>query len=218
MYFGLLQQRLIEQLKKRVQNGDFSERGLARLTGVSQPHMHNSLRGARIFSPEICDQILRSLGMNLLELFEKEELEGLAAMGGRYREIPVLEGWVGPGFPVPVKVSAFERHAFPISQGASLAQAVFARLRKDQRMGASIRENDLALLDRSPAKRTDLNPASLYVVNYQDEGLVRRLRREESSVLLVAEDDDPEERAPLAGRHLLDIVKAKVVWIGRVLV
>jgi hypothetical protein len=32
-------------LRERVMNGEISERRLAQLTGISQPHMHNVLKG-----------------------------------------------------------------------------------------------------------------------------------------------------------------------------
>lgn len=102
MYFGVLQDRLVARLKRRIQDGDCTERGLAHLTGISQPHIHNVLKGRRFFSPEIGDRILRKLQMSLLDLFEREELEGLVVEGERhYREIPVLEGRLGPDFPCP---------------------------------------------------------------------------------------------------------------------
>ena len=40
-------------LRTRIQNGELTERSLARLTGISQPHIHNVLKGAKILSPEL---------------------------------------------------------------------------------------------------------------------------------------------------------------------
>ena len=61
MYFQVLQLRLLATLKEMVRKGDMTERRLARLTGVSQPHMHNVLKGVRILSSEVADEILRHL-------------------------------------------------------------------------------------------------------------------------------------------------------------
>ena len=46
---------------------------VARLAGVSQPHIHNVLKGKRFFSLEKADQVLRSLGLDVLDLVEPEE-------------------------------------------------------------------------------------------------------------------------------------------------
>ena len=74
MTFCDLHERLIENLRQRVRSGEMTERGLARATGVSQPHIHHVLRGKRLLSAVTADQILRRLQMDVLDLIELEEL------------------------------------------------------------------------------------------------------------------------------------------------
>ena len=74
MYFESLQQRLIKHVHGLVQRGELTERGLARRTGISQPHLHNMLKGARALSPPMADLILRQLRMTVLDLLEAEDL------------------------------------------------------------------------------------------------------------------------------------------------
>jgi predicted transcriptional regulator len=74
MTFHDLHERLIENLRQRVRSGEMTERGLARVTGVSQPHIHHALGGKRLLSAVTADRILRQLHMDLLELIELEEL------------------------------------------------------------------------------------------------------------------------------------------------
>jgi predicted transcriptional regulator len=74
MTFQDLHLRLIAHLRERIHSGELSERGLARLTGVSQPHIHNVLKGKRSFSTEISDTILFFLKLDLLDLLEPEDL------------------------------------------------------------------------------------------------------------------------------------------------
>jgi hypothetical protein len=71
MYFADLQASLLESLRTRVRNGQVTERGLARLVGVSQPHMHNVLKGTRFLSSELSDQILRCLNISVLDLVDR---------------------------------------------------------------------------------------------------------------------------------------------------
>jgi len=85
--FGQLLGRLRERLKARIRNGEFTERGLARRTGLSQSHIHNVLKGARNLTPIAADQILAGLRMPLLDLVRREELEAhLAREAGEGRE------------------------------------------------------------------------------------------------------------------------------------
>lgn len=72
MYFETLQGRLLDCIKWRVQNGELTERRLAGLVGISQPHMHNILKGVRALSPEMADRILKTLEMSVLDLFVPE--------------------------------------------------------------------------------------------------------------------------------------------------
>ena len=74
MTFLDLQERLLDHLRHRVQSGEATERSLARLAGVSQPHLHNVLKGKRLLSFEMADGILRNLQMGVLDLIQTEEV------------------------------------------------------------------------------------------------------------------------------------------------
>ena len=74
MTFLDLQERLLDHLRQRVRSGVATERGLARLAGISQPHFHNVLKGKRILSVEKADEVLRHLQIDVLHLIEPEEL------------------------------------------------------------------------------------------------------------------------------------------------
>ena len=73
MTFAELQQRLLDHLRRRIQSGETTERGLARLAGVSQPHLHNVLKGRRVLSIEMADGILRNLEIGVFDLMEAGE-------------------------------------------------------------------------------------------------------------------------------------------------
>ncbi len=78
--FAELHARLIKAINARIQNGEFTERGLARMLGISQPQIHNLLKGARKLRPEVADRLIASLKMALVDLIETAELhEQLAA-------------------------------------------------------------------------------------------------------------------------------------------
>jgi transcriptional regulator with XRE-family HTH domain len=74
MDFQALERRFIDHLRQRIRSGELTERKLARLTGISQPHVHNVLKGKRTFSTEMADTILQVLRVDLLDLIEPEEV------------------------------------------------------------------------------------------------------------------------------------------------
>ncbi len=74
MDFQQLRERFVDNLRERVRSGQLTERGLARVTGISQPHIHNVLKGKRLLSPEMSDAVLRNLRMDLLDLMKPEDL------------------------------------------------------------------------------------------------------------------------------------------------
>ena len=222
MYFQTLQTRLVAAIRMKVRTGELTERRLARLTGISQPHIHNVLKGVRELSPEIADLILRELKISLLDLVGSEELSARVSHDHaprRYREVPLLDGRIGPGLEFPEAVSPVEFYPFSSALLAPLVRPVAARLAGDPRMRSTVAEGDLLLLDQSESRRRETDADSLYVVSRGGEGLVRWVRQGARSIYLAAADSylrPPDwEYVELTGWHVLEVVKARVVWIGR---
>lgn len=72
--FGALQARLIAFVNMRIQNGEYTERGLARLLGISQPQIHHVLKGTRRLQPEFADRVMARFGITVLDLLQEVEL------------------------------------------------------------------------------------------------------------------------------------------------
>ncbi len=221
MYFQSLQLRLIAILKGRVRSGRLTERSLARITGISQPHIHHVLKGAKGLSPEMADRLLEHLHISVFDLLQVETAAGTNGPDPerpRYGEVAVLEGLLGPGHPFPSQVSPAERYPFLHSQLAAVERPVAAWLAADERMAEVFRGGDLVLLDCSPDKRCRAEPGQLYVVARGGEACVREVRlRETDRYPRDAVAVEPARRPciSLSGDDILNIVKAKVVWIGR---
>jgi len=77
--FDELRQRLIRLIVGKIRDGEFTERGLARQIGVSQPQLHNVLKGARVLKPELGDRLLRHLGLTVLDLLSAREYSAFSA-------------------------------------------------------------------------------------------------------------------------------------------
>jgi transcriptional regulator with XRE-family HTH domain len=74
MTFGVLHCRLLEHIRLRIRNGELTERSFARRIGVSQPHIHNVLKGIRSLTPELADRILAAMNVSVFELARPVEL------------------------------------------------------------------------------------------------------------------------------------------------
>jgi len=72
--FRQLHSRLLMTLRERIRSGELTERGAARLTGLSQPHIHNVLKEKRRLSLDAADTILLAVKMDAVDLFEAGEL------------------------------------------------------------------------------------------------------------------------------------------------
>jgi hypothetical protein len=64
----------LKKLRQRVRSGAATERGLARLSGISQSHLHNVLKGKRVLSMEKAGDVLRRVEIDILHLIDLEEL------------------------------------------------------------------------------------------------------------------------------------------------
>jgi plasmid maintenance system antidote protein VapI len=72
--FHDLHSNLIHYLNQCVQRGELTERGIARRVGISQPHIHNVLKGKRLLSWESADTLLREFHIDLIVLANDGEL------------------------------------------------------------------------------------------------------------------------------------------------
>jgi plasmid maintenance system antidote protein VapI len=77
--FTCLQARLIRFVCLQINNGAYSERALARVLGVSQPQIHNVLKGVRKLTPELADRLMWKFGIDVLSLLDGPELENEAS-------------------------------------------------------------------------------------------------------------------------------------------
>jgi len=134
------QARLIAHVRDRIHNGELTERGLARRIGMSQPHVHNVLKGVRNLSPEIFDAILKHFQMSLLDLAPAEELEENLRRRTleQVAEAPFLAAPIGPRMPWPEAVDWRSRFPLPFPARVVPAHLVMARLVADpDRLGVT---------------------------------------------------------------------------------
>ena len=74
--FGVLYCRLLAFVNSRIRNGELSERALALRLGISQPQLHNVLKGARKLQNWLADAFLAEFAISVLDLLTAAELSG----------------------------------------------------------------------------------------------------------------------------------------------
>jgi transcriptional regulator with XRE-family HTH domain len=206
----------------RIHNGELTERGFARLLGISQPHVHNVLKGVRNLSPEIFDSILKYFNMSLLDLASVEEVEANLKKRkalGQVAEAAFLDSPIGPGMPWPEGINWRRSYPLPFPALAIQAGLIMAELANDPYMYETLAGSDIALLDTSARARSDISPVDLYVVSRGGEALVRHIRPGGEGFYLVTDVtlDTPAlwEKLAIPANEFAGIVKARVRWIGR---
>lgn len=210
-----IQARLVNQLRDRLARGELTERGFARRTGISQPHVHKVLKGARTLSPNSMDVVLKSCMLSVLDLCTEEELRvQLTKLGPENPtiEIPFLRAPIGPGRIWPGEIQWDDRYPVPCSAGGGRRGLALARVEPDELMGYSRLGLDIALIDPMDTL-TPYQPESLYVVSWGGEALLRKVRQGARRTYLVNDEDknDPLRWDPMDAGE----VKGRVLWLGQ---
>jgi hypothetical protein len=206
--------RVIGMARQAVQAGEISERALARRAGLSQPHLHNVLKGVRALSPAAADQLMRALDVSVPQALWL----GSHLAASEIRPVPLLRNRIGPG-----SDASFSEYCgympFSAPLVASLEDPVAAYLAADLALPSELRPGDLVLLDRNAARRILPEPGNCWVVAESGGLRVRYVRRNGSTLELGAASKRSDVRVwrtvSLHGRDILEIVRAQIVWIGR---
>jgi transcriptional regulator with XRE-family HTH domain len=220
--FREAQCRLLEDLRHRIHNGDLTERGLARISGISQPHVHNVLKGVRFLSPGFLDAILKSLNYSLLDLSTQRELNSHTA--SRFQphstfQLRLLDSPIGPRMPWLGSATLKRKFSLPADLENSPPDLVVACLQPDPRMDLCLAGADLAVLDLKLRWRTNIDPNGIYVISHAGESILRYVRPGKSCLYLAAADnfDSPIgwDTLPLDASGIEAPVRARAIWIGR---
>jgi hypothetical protein len=220
--FQDVQLRLLAYVRSQIRNGELTERGFARLIGISQPHVHNVLKGVRSLSPKFFDLTLKYLHLSLLDLVTSDELEAHHRQRRPLEpsaEVPFLDRPIGPGMPWPRGLNPRKNFPLPFPGSDVPSDLVMAGLSADPFMLSTLANCDVALLDTSHSSRSKLAPHGLFVVERGNEAVLRFIRPGAQCYYLASDAtlDTPAEWEPLllSAPELIAAVKARVRWIGR---
>jgi hypothetical protein len=130
----------------------------------------------------------------------------------------MVKNRIGPG--TDAVLTEFSGH-IPLPRWLlrDLVDPLAARLGPDLVLPGVVAAHDLVLLDQSPQRRAVPGSNSVWVV-IEDAGLRIRYLRMEGARICVANEvtlKDPRKwhSIPPQGQNILDIVRARIVWMGR---
>ena len=218
--FGELQARLLEHVRLRIRNGELTERNLARTIGMSQPHVHNVLKGARALTPGMADLILSGLGLSAIDMAKAAELGDCLQRHKRTdsltTDIPVLRGLLGPGRPFPDTTDAAEWVRVPGQGLAGVSRPVLAGL--DDEQGSLWHGATMALLDLDEGRRACPERLSWYAVRWGGAGFIRQVEYRSGTLRILGQTafaGPPGPETIAVDRvGVLSVIRARVVWVG----
>jgi hypothetical protein len=134
--FKALYERMLERVRGRVREGAITERGLARATGLSQPHIHHLLKSARMPTTASADAILAILFHGgVADLLGGDDFEGEWRTPEPSAGVRLLRGVVSQRVAWMDGWSDDEPVPFPCSVIAELREPAALRVVDDAQMG-----------------------------------------------------------------------------------
>ena len=207
-----LLRQIVELAHYQVHIGRTTERHLAKMAGVSQPHLHNVLKGIRHLSPESGDKILAALGLSVTDILwwhPGDPEPGTIS-------IPILRDRIGPGSQVDWDVRR-GYVALPRSMTGRLIDPVAARLAADAAMPSQFRANDLVVVDHNASLLEAPAPGWCWVVAEPGGLRVRYLQHGDPGLIFAGEPvsgRDCEWRVP-PGHNSSEFIRGRIVWTSR---
>jgi DNA-binding transcriptional regulator YdaS (Cro superfamily) len=152
-------------LNVEIRSGKLTERALARRAGLSQPHVHNMLKGVRSPTAESADAMLRAISAEISDLLEERHARAAAV------SVPVLRGAVGPGGRWDDQADS--RVQVECKLVAGISQPAIVRILADNQMGGT---SGYALVDLRAGPDPTFPRGDLYVIGRMGETTLRYVR------------------------------------------
>lgn len=219
--FEALAERLIARLNSLVQRGDASERGLAKLAGVSQPHLHNLLAGRRGLTFNVADRLLKIVNLPLASLLSSDDEEAQSPpLDTVALSIPLLAGTLGGGRGYPDSTIKNLFYPVDIKRLTGLVEPVAGVVDSAERSAQpGILPGDILVLDRNPTLRRRPPVATTYIAAWRGRALIGTISRTGGALEFrrqLAKDGAPSRLVLDASQQdLLQLLRARVAGLDR---
>lgn len=213
--FRALGDSLLQHVRDLVRSGELTKRGLAKLTGYSQPHVHNVLAGVRRVNMAFADDVMECLDLTIEQL-----LSGDVAESTNQSYVPICSGELSASRAFPTQSSQHGVLVVPQTELESSDGMVAMRVGAgEDSMWPRVCPGDLIVVDTRPQVRMAPDVDSICVLAVAVRGQLRRCQRAGSRLLAVAEHTatgaEAAEWIGLERTHILDVVRGRVVWLSR---
>jgi hypothetical protein len=177
--------------------------------------MHNVLKRVRTPSSNSADRLMDALGLRMMDLLWNSSGAGDHSS---VRAIPIVRNRIGPGTDASFDQT---RDFVPLPESllTDLIEPLAARLGPDLVLPRTLNAHDLVLLDQNPQHRAFPAPGAVWIVSEGAGMRVRYLRLQGNRLFVVNEmtlhDAQQWHFISLQGRDILEIVRARIVWMSR---
>ncbi len=214
--FHQLFEALLRHVRQLIQRGEVSERGLARLIGYSQPHVHNVLAGVRHMNIRFADDLLGGLGLSLQDL--SPSMSRLAPLS--HIPVPLCPGEISPNREYPRENGVATAILAPAAAVSASANCLAFRVGADENsMWPTVWPGDTIVVDSALRDRRHPDVRAIYILRINGRGFVRRCRKVGDRLLILSDQESPSGPpvtwVSLETRKILDVVRGRIVWIGR---
>jgi len=201
-----------------VSRGEISERGLARLIGYSQPHVHNVLAGVRYMNVRFADDLLNGLGLSLSDLTSSTNRPALV----NHVPVPLCSGEISPSREYPSEKSRAAAILVRTAEISEAATCLAFRVGQDENsMWPTVCPGATVVADQALSGRRSPDVQAVFVMRINGRGFIRPCRKVGDRLLILSDQEPsgpPITWVSLENRKILDVVRGRVVWVGRRLV
>lgn len=216
--FRALGDSLLQHVRDLIRGGELTERGLAKLIGYSQPHVHNVLAGVRRVNVAFADDVIECLDLSLEQLLSADPSATTNQV-----HVPICAGELSGSRAFPNQSNSQGVLAVPQTELDTASGMLAMRVGADEdSMWPRVCPGDLVVVDTTPRVRMAPDVDSICVLAVAGRGQLRRCQRAGSRLLAVADHTatgtEAAEWIGLERTHILDVVRGRVVWLSRNLV
>ena len=148
---------------------------MARQAGLSQPHIHNVLKGVRSLTAQSADALLSALSQDIRSLISGEELTvSDATVTESMAGVELLAAIAGPGHHWTEGMQAACTILFPVRAVTSAGRPAAVRVEADPEMGTRL---GIVLIDLDIAAAFSPEPEETYLISTGHQAAMRWLRR-----------------------------------------
>jgi hypothetical protein len=216
--FHQLFDALLRHVRELIRRGDLSERGLARLIGYSQPHVHNVLAGVRYMNARFADDLLGGLGLTLKDLSRPTGRPALLS----HVPVPLCSGEISPNREYPSEKGVATAILAPAAALGAAGNCLAFRIGGDEHsMWPAVCPGDTVVVDPALRGRRHPDVQGIYVMRINGRGFIRRCRRVGDRLLVISDQEPsgpPVGWISLENCKILDVVRGRIVWISRSLI